>query len=159
MFALHPGKSQRMMPGAENIPLADEMLQTMRAAAQIAVDLREPFITPRTLLLALLDSPEIGDAVGNVVDREKVRAANVEYRADGNDTLSFKTPGGERSVWLSKEALHVFMEGAKRARSSYSSRDLVFGLAADARTAPGILSAIRVEPGLLIDAVGRARLT
>jgi len=142
-----------------NIPLAEELLQTMRAAAQTAADLREPLITPRTLLLAILDSPQIGEAVAKVVDREKVLAANLEYRSDGNNTLSFKTPDGKHSVWLSKEALHVFMEGAKRVQVRYGTRELVLGLVADARFAGGILAAIRLEPGLLADAVGRARAT
>jgi hypothetical protein len=160
------------MPDSEHIPISQELLQTMRGAAKIAIDLREPFITPRAILLALLEDPSVGTALGDVVSREKVLSAKVEQnfgnirviddRIPGEtaamtryDTLAFKTPDGVASMWLSREAYNIFLEGAQRAEERYSPKQLALGLAAEAVLAPGILAAIRVEPGRLIDAIYR----
>lgn len=161
------------MAEAENLPLSDELLQTLRLAARLAIEMREPFITPRTLLLALLDEPTLGGAIAEVVSREKLLAADVENNFGAvrvveeflpgeqpamtrYDTLAFKTPDGRTSMWLSKEALHVFLEGVKRVEDRYYPRELALGLAAEAMLTPGIFAAIRLEPGVLIDAVSHA---
>ncbi|MFN2448420.1 MAG: hypothetical protein ABR508_01315 [Candidatus Baltobacteraceae bacterium] len=158
------------MPDAENLPLSDELLQTMRLAAKIAIELGEPFITPRVLLLALLEEPSLGPAIGRVIFKQKLLAADVEnnfgsLRAIDEflpgetaamtryNTLAFKTPDGRTSMWLSREALNVFVEGAKRVNGRYDPRELALGIAADAVHSPGILAAIRVQPGVLGDAV------
>lgn len=143
----------------------------MRQAASIAVSMHEPFITPRAILLALLDDPQIGPAVASVVEKEKVLAADVEYNFGAvrvlqeilpggeqpsmtrYDTLAFKTPDGRTSMWLSREAWQIFLEGSKRAAGRYSSRDLALGVAAEAITSPGLLAAMRLEPGILMDAI------
>lgn len=158
------------MPDAENLPLSEELLQLMRRAAQHALNLREPFVTPKALLLALLDDPVLGPNLQRVVLREKAIAADVETNFGAVrgiaevipgeqpamarfNTLCFKTPDGRASMWLSKEAMQIFMEGCKRVQGRYYPRELAAGLAAEARLAPGILAAIRVEPGVFLDAI------
>lgn len=162
------------MSDPENLALSDGLLDVMRGAAEQALQLDEPFISPKAILLALLDDPALGRGLARVVSRAKVLDADVENRFGGvraltesmrgerpaidrYDTLCFKTRAGTASVWLSKDALGIFMEGAKRARLRYEARDLAIGLAAQARLAPGILAAIRVEPGVFSDAIPAIR--
>lgn len=159
------------MPELEQIPLSDELLSVMRNAARKAIDLREPFITPRAILLALLDDAAIGPAMAGVIIRDKVLSADVEenfgvvrlvddFLPEGEqaamtryDTLAFKTPDGRSSMWLNRDAYHIFIEGAQRVDDRYYPKQLALGLAAEAVRSPGILAAIRVEPGLLTDAI------
>ena len=160
------------MADAGNLPLSDQLLATMRLAAQRTVDLREPFITPRTMLLALLEAPVVGPALAQVISKQKLLAATarsnfgsvrvIEEWLPGEqppmtryDTLAFKTPDGRASLWLSKEALKVFLEGAKRVDERYEPRELALGLAAESVLSPGILAAIRVGPGAVYDAIKR----
>lgn len=154
----------------EALPLSEALLRTMRTAAKKSIELREPFVTPRAILLALLDDAEIGPALSTVVNKEKVLAANVEpnygvariaeEHAEGEeppmaryDTLAFKTPDGRTSVWLARDAYNTFIEGARRVEERYEPKHLALGLAAQAVLAPGVLAAIRVEPGVFADAV------
>lgn len=159
------------MHGIEQVPLTPELLQVARRAAGIAIELNEAFITPRALLLALLEDPSVGPAISGVVVRDKVLAADVsenggaarllEEPADGTeppampryDTLAFKTPDGRTSMWLSRDAFSIFTEGAQRVDERYYPKHLALGLAASAIQSPGVLAAIRVEPGVLSDAI------
>jgi hypothetical protein len=159
------------VPDLEQIPLSDELLNVMRRAARKAIDLREPFITPRAILLSLLEDPAVGPAIATVVNREKVLSANVDenfgvvrlvddFLPEGEqpamtryDTLAFKTPDGRSSMWLNRDAHHIFIEGAQRIEDRYYPKHLALGVAAEAVRAPGVLAAIRVEPGLLTDAI------
>ncbi|MBV9269901.1 MAG: hypothetical protein JO165_02325 [Candidatus Eremiobacteraeota bacterium] len=163
-----------MMSDFEQIPLSEQLLGVMRRAAQISLDNNEAFITPRSLLLSLLDDPDVGPAIVHVVVKEKlltvppaetdmsglVRVA--EDRLTGEqpalvryDTLAFKTPSGKTSVWLGKDSLSIFLEGAQRVEGRFYPKHLALGFAAEAVRAPGVLAAIRVEPGALRDAVYR----
>jgi hypothetical protein len=159
------------MPDLDQVPLSAELLGVMRLAARKAIELKEPFITPRAMLLSLLDDPGIGAAISSVVNREKVLAADVsenfgttrliEERMEHNeqpamaryDTLAFKTPDGRTSMWLNKDAYNIFIEGALRVEDRYYPKHLALGLASQAIHAPGVLAAIRVEPGVLADAI------
>lgn len=159
------------MPQLEQVPLSPELLGAMRRAAKNAIDLKEPFITPRALLLSLLDDPGVGPVIGGVVNRDKVLSAQVgedtgmtrliEERMENGeqpamaryDTIAFKTPDGRTSVWLNKDAYHIFIEGAQRVEDRYYPKHLALGIAAQAIHAPGVLAAIRVEPGVLADAI------
>lgn len=158
------------MPDLEQLPLTKELLALMRRAARAAIELHEPFVTPRAILLALIDDPGIGPAIAAVVVRDKVLAADAveiaaprpieEHLEESEqpamvryDTLAFKTPDGRASMWLSKDAYDVFVEGAQRVEERYSPKHLALGLAAEAIRAPGVLAAIRVEPGVLTDAI------
>lgn len=159
------------MPEMEQVPLTTELLGVMRRAARKAIDLKEPFITPRAMLLSLLEDPGIGPAISSVVNRDKVLGAEVSENAgmtrlieermeNGEqpamaryDTLAFKTPDGRTSMWLNKDAFNIFIEGAQRVDDRYYPKHLALGLAAQAIHAPGLLIAIRVEPGVLADAI------
>jgi hypothetical protein len=159
------------MPEMEQVPITAELLDVMRRAARKAIDLKEPFITPRAILLSLLDDPGVGPAIAGVVNRDKVLGAEVsenpgmtrliEDRMENGeqpamaryDTLAFKTPDGRSSMWLNKDAYTIFVEGAQRVDDRYHPKHLALGLAAQAIHAPGLLTAIRVEPGVLADAI------
>ena len=159
------------MPELEQVPLTAELMTVMRRSAQRAIDLKEPFITPRAILLSLMDDPSVGTAISDVVSRDKVLSAEVsespgmtrlveERMQDGEqpaltryDTLAFKTPDGRASMWLNKDAYTIFIEGAQRVEDRYFPKHLALGLAAQAIHAPGLLTAIRVEPGVLADAI------
>jgi hypothetical protein len=161
------------MPDLEHVPLTMELMTVMRRAAQRAIDLKEPFITPRAILLSLMDDPALGHAIAEVVNRDKVLSAEVvespgmtrlieERMQDGEqpamtryDTLAFKTPDGRASMWLNKDAYTIFIEGAQRVEDRYFPKHLALGLASQATRAPGLLTAIRVEPGVLADAIYR----
>jgi hypothetical protein len=157
----------------EQIPLSDELLAVMRGAARYALQLREPFVTARAILLGLLDDPQIGAAIAEVVPREKL----MELEPSGDlrnaatrlpeaglpsgergalprfDTLAFKLPEGNASVWLGRESYAIFCEGANRADGRYLPKHLAFGLASEAIRLPGILASLRVEPGKFTDAI------
>jgi hypothetical protein len=160
-----------IVPELEHVPLSSDLLRVMRDAANRALDLKEPFITPRTILLALLDEPSVGPAIAAVVNKEKVLEAKAEDSPGMNklledrmeageqpammryDTLAFKTPDGRASMWLNQEAYAVFVEGARRVEERYEPKHLALGFAAQAITAPGLLTKMRVEPGVLADAI------
>ncbi|HZY98838.1 MAG TPA: hypothetical protein VFE36_04655 [Candidatus Baltobacteraceae bacterium] len=155
----------------EQVPLSEDLLIVMRNSGRYAQQLREPFITARALLLALLDDQHIGPTLAEVVPREKLTelepvddARTTAARlpeSDGAeksampryDTLAFKLPEGTASAWLSREAYTIFVEGANRAEETYLPKHLAFGLAAEALRSPGVLAALRVEPGKITDAL------
>ncbi len=155
------------------IRLSDELLTVMRAAARYAVRFHEPFVSSRSVLLALLDDPTIGSALETVVSREKLEAlplpsdprkglmripepgliSSEQAAIPRYDTLAFKLPDGSTSVWLGRDAYVMFNEGAQRAEGTYLPKHLAFGIAAEALRSPGVLAELRVEPGRLTDAI------
>ena len=165
------------MSEADQIFLSDQILALMRHAAEIAGKLNEPFITVRTLLLALLDEPEIGEALTEALPREKLEAYVITADAAKKllpsripephmpageraamlrfSTLAFKTPDGSKSVWLSPEAMSAWHEGAKRVEdgASFMPKHLAFGISADAIRQPGILNALHLSPGAVNEAI------
>jgi hypothetical protein len=169
-----------MSDGVEQIFVSDEVLALMRSAARLAGELHEPFITLRTLLLALLDEPEIGPVLAPVVDRialenyqapqdavTRMVASRVPEPAMSTgekaallrfNTLAFKVPDGSRSVWLSREAHSAWHEAARRVEEGAHllPKHLAFGIAADAERTPGILAQLGVSPGDVTDALRRA---
>lgn len=154
------------------VPLSDELLKLMRASAKKALELHEGFITPRALLLTMMDDPALGPGISSVVNRDKVLSAETPATQASRlpddtfeigdqasvarfDTICFKTPDGNSSVWLTREAYDIFIEGAQRADDRYTPKHLALGFAAEARHAPGVLSAIKVDPGVLAEAIYR----
>ncbi len=166
-----------MSESVEQIFLSDEILQLMRRAAQLAGTVREPFITVRSMLLALLDDPRLGPALQDVLPRERLERyemaaeaakANIASRVPEPpmqageraamlrfDTLAFKVPDGSKSIWLSHEAFNAWNEGAKRVEDGarYLPKHLAFGIAADAVRVPGVLAALHLSPGEVNDAI------
>lgn len=161
------------MSDDEQVPLSADLLALMRRAAAIALRLREPFVSARSLLLALLDDNHAGPPLATVVRRDKLEALPVpednrkglsrvqERGLDSGelpaivryDTLGFKTPDGKTTVWLSREAFAIFNEGARRVEDAYEPKHLAFGLAAEAVKTNGVLSALKVEPGSVTEAI------
>lgn len=157
----------------DQVPLSEDLLMVMRNSGRYSQQLREPFITARALLLALMDDQHIGPTLADVVPRDKLlelepiedaRTTAARLPESGSsagekqampryDTLAFKLPEGTASVWLSREAFTIFVEGANRAEESYLPKHLAFGLAAEALRVPGVLAALRIEPGKVTDAL------
>lgn len=162
-----------MNDALEQIPLSNELLSVMRNSGRYAQQMREPFITARALLLALLDDEAVGKVLSELVPRDKLLAIppgdDVRFSATRlpdtglpagekpamprYDTLAFKLPDSTSSVWLSREAFSIFLEGANRAEGTYLPKHLAFGIAAEAVRTPGVLAAMRVEPGKVTDAM------
>ena len=166
-----------MAESIEQIFLSDEILAYMRNAARLAGDLREPFITVRTLLIALLEEPTLGPALEEVLPREKLE--NYELPEDAGvrltasrvpepnlqageraallrfNTLAFKIPDGSKSVWLSREAFTVWNEAAKRVGDGekFLPKHVAFGIAADAIRSPGVLKSMGLSPGDLTEVI------
>ena len=166
------------MGDAEPVFLSDEILALMRNAAVIAGRLKEPFITMRTLLVALIEEPHLGEKLAEVLPREKLEAYELAAEDAKKltasrvpeprqlpagekaallrfDTLAFKVPDGSKSVWLSREAHNAWNEGARRVGEGekYLPKHLAFGIAADAVRQPGIMTVLRLSPGDLNEAV------
>ena len=166
-----------MTDAQEQIFLSDEILALMRHAAELAATVREPFITVRTMLLALLDDSHLGPELQDVLPREKLMEyemaadaakANIASRVsepqmDAGEraamlrfnTLAFKVPSGAKSVWLSRDAFSAWNEGAKRVEEGarYMPKHLAFGIAADAIRVPGMLAALHLSPGEINEAI------
>jgi len=166
-----------MADGGEQIFLSDEILAYMRNAARLAGELREPFITVRTLLIALLEEPTLGPVLEEVLPREKLESyelpedAGVRLTASrvpepklqaGEraallrfNTLAFKGPDGSKSVWLSREAYTVWNEAAKRVADGekFLPKHIAFGIAADAIRSPGVLASMAISPGDVNEAI------
>ncbi|MDE2482183.1 MAG: hypothetical protein KGN02_08330 [bacterium] len=166
-----------MNENVEQIPLSRELLALMRHAVDVASSLREPFVSVRALLLALLDEPALGAALEPVLPRERLDAYALPEDAGTRltasrvpepklrpgeraamlrfNTLAFKTPDGTRSVWLSREAHAVWIEGAKRVgeNGAYLPKHLALGIAADAVRSPGIFAQLHLAPGAIVDAI------
>ncbi len=158
------------MPESDHIALSDELLALMRAAAQKALDLHETFVTPRALLLAMLDEPSIGPRIAGVVNRRKlldaaaagtdaVRLEDDVLPSTGDpalaryDTLAFKTPDSGSSVWLDPQTYQILQEGARRVDDRYLPKHAALGMAAEAVHAPGELAALGVDAGALAEAL------
>lgn len=135
------------------VPLTEELLRTMRTAAKKAIELREPTITPRAILLALLEDPTLGPLLSPVVDKEKIIAAATPEIFGTEETLAFKTEDGRTSMWLSRDSYNIFTDGAQRAEDRYYPKHLALALAAKAMTTPSILSSIQVDPAKLTAAI------
>ncbi len=138
----------------DTVRLSEELLRTMRVAAQKAIELDEPCITLRAVLLALLEEPAIGTALGAAVNAEQLRNAQTVSQPAA-DALAFKTPDGGPGRALDGEAMAVFAQGARRAQERYTPRQLVLGVAAQATAVPGLLAALNVDPALFNQAAYR----
>lgn len=149
----------------------------MRHAVELAGKLNEPFITVRTLLLALLDDEKIGPALVEALPRERLEEWNITPEAAKKllpmrvpepglpageraamlrfSTLAFKNSAGNKSMWLSPEAMNAWNEGARRVNEGekYLPRHLAFGISADAIRTPGILTALHLSPGAVNEAI------
>ena len=166
-----------MNENVEQIPLSSELLALMRHAVEVASTLREPFISVRAVLLALLDDASLGAALAQALPREKLEGYTLPEDAGTRltasrvpeprlrpgeraamlrfNTLAFKSPDGARSMWLSREAHAVWIESAKHVGEgqAYLPKHLALGIAADAIRSPGILAQLHLAPGGITEAI------
>lgn len=113
----------------DTLLLAPDLLHTMRAAAHKAIELDEPLITMRCILLALLDDQ---DGVQPEILHRMLQGAGTEEETPSQESLAFKTPDGGATVTLSSPAYALFIEGARKAADRYTRAELVAALAARA---------------------------
>lgn len=157
----------------EQIPISDEVLAIMRSAASQTLRAGESFITPRTMMIALVQDPGLSEPLQEVVDLEMLRAllpdpleapGVTELREDRMasdeqpallryDTLAFKDQDAKTTVWLNGEAYAVFLEGARYAEGRYLPKHLALGFVGEARRQRAVLADIKVDATKLSEAV------
>jgi len=158
----------------EPAALSDELLHVMRSAARLARELGEKFVSTRTLLLALLEDPDVAVTLAPSVPREKLQAFELDDVAlhaqplhepeaaqaetppmQRYDTLAFKVPESRECVWLGREAHALFMGGAERSGGDYLPKHLAYEIAAQAVRNPHMLAILPLDPGTVTDAIYR----
>lgn len=158
----------------EQLRLAPDLLDVMRAGVTTAISRGAPFVAPPHLLLALLDDARIGPAIGELVTRERVEKAAEEALAKlpevvevpeapimedekpaftRYDTLAFRSSNGARTMYLDRDAFQLFLEGARRADDVYRPKHLVMGFVAVSVKDIEILKMIGPDPPQLTAAV------
>lgn len=157
----------------EQIPVSDEVLAIMRSAATKTLRGGEAFITPRTMMIALVEDPSMTEPLQEAVDLDTLRALQpdpletpgvTELREErmGNDeqpallrydTLAFKDQDAVSTVWLNGEAHAVFLEGARHAEGRYQPKHLALGFVSEARRQQTVLMDIKIDAAKLSEAV------
>jgi hypothetical protein len=118
---------------AEQVLLADELLNVMRGAVSYAAEYDAKFVGVPHLLLALLDDRKIGQVLGESLERGPIVAAarqpvpaGVVAVGEGvlprgetapfqrYDTLVFQSTDGKHHRWLNKDVFKIFQESARR---------------------------------------------
>ncbi len=136
----------------EQLPLAPDLLATMRGAVDHAFALDAMYVAPHHILLALLDNRFVGPALLAALDRDIILAAARESRFPNvieikeqpdapedislvkrYDTLAFRTADGTGDMWLDRTSYQVFLEGARRVESGiFGPKHLALGFFAEA---------------------------
>jgi hypothetical protein len=158
----------------EQLSLAPAFLDVMRNGVSYALEHGAPYVAPAHLMLALLDDPQVGEALAAVVPEERVRHAADAPRekllttpdvpegetAEGEhqpfaryDTLAFRSRDAGRTLYLDHEAYHIFIEGARRADDAYRPKHLVLGFTAQAVKDREILGLLGSDPQSVTKAV------
>jgi hypothetical protein len=158
---------------ADQVLLSDELLLVVRGAVTFAVEYGATFVAPAHILLALMDDPKVGPALGEVLERGRVVAAARQPTAGAvhevgegvlprgekppftrYDTVVFQTLDGQYQRWLNREAFKLFNEAAKRANGGrFLPKHLALGfwvVAQDDRDARALFGH---EPDIFKDAV------
>jgi hypothetical protein len=158
---------------ADQVLLSDELLLVLRGAVTFAVEYGATFAAPVHILLALMDDPKVGPALGEVLERGRVVAAARQPTAGAihevsegvlprgekppfkrYDTVIFQTLDGQYQRWLNRDAFRLFNEGAKRANGGrFLPKHLALGfwiVAQDERDTRALLGH---EPDMFKDAV------
>ena len=151
----------------EQLRLAPDLLAVMRSGVDNAIGRGSQFVYPPDLLLALLDDPAIGAAIAARVNREKVEKAaetasaklpEVAEVPEGPlpddekppfqryDTLAFTSRDGTRTMYLDRDAYHLFLEGARRADEVYKPKHLVMGFVAASVKDGEVLALLGPDP-------------
>jgi hypothetical protein len=152
---------------AEQLPLASDLLTTMRVAVDYAQANGTPFVTAHHILLALLDDRFVGPSLNDALKRPDVELAAKEARpshvaeikeafdapADIStlkryDTLAFRSVDGTETLWLDRTAYHVFLEGARRVeRGAFGPKHLALGLLTEAIRNKELRQVLGSDPG------------
>jgi hypothetical protein len=152
---------------AEQLPLAPDLLTTMRVAVDYARSYRAPFVTAHHILLALLDDRFVGPSLNDALKRPDVELAAKDAKpshvleikeqldAPGDistlkryDTLAFRSADGTETVWLDRTAYHVFLEGARRVESgAFGPKHLALGLLTEAIRNKELRQVLGSDPG------------
>lgn len=141
----------------EQLRVSEELLAVIRNASAKSRSSGERSITPRALLVALMEDPDLKIPLSSIVNKSKLEAlppSEDEPQAT-RDTLSFKNPDGTPGLWLNRESFEIFLAGVQRAEGNYLPKHLALGFVAEAVRQPGVLTAISVEPRRLTEAVYR----
>ena len=137
------------MTDHEQIAISDALLFVMRAAASGAVDAGEKCISPRRMLIALLQDPALREPFRDIVDVDALSAVapdSDEAPAAAHDnTLAFTDATGSHAVWLDGAAHAVFVDGARRAKKYYVPKDVLLGFVSEWRRAPQVLVDIKID--------------
>ena len=113
---------------AEQMVLSRELMAVMRRAVTYAMGAQSEFVQPPHILLGLLDDETIGPALNEVIERERVQAAESRDRPPQQlkdpdslqapfpvyGSLIMRTPEGKDGKWLDQEAFEIFLAGARR---------------------------------------------
>jgi len=147
--------------------LSPDLLAAMRTGVDAAVEHDAPFVAPAHLVLGLLADARVGPALTPLVTRERLERAAREAAhklpelaplpegalPDGEDgaftrydSLAFRSRDGARTLYLDADALHVFVEGARRAETTYRPKHLVLGFTAEAVKDRDVLSLFGADP-------------
>ncbi|HZO95438.1 MAG TPA: hypothetical protein VFB22_16940 [Candidatus Baltobacteraceae bacterium] len=147
--------------------LAADLLAVMRGGAAAAVARGASFIAPAHVMEGLLADPRVGPALAPIVTRGRLErsAEDAAHKlpdilplpeigvARGEepafarfDSLAFRTPDGASTLYLDADALHVFVEGARRAGETYRAKHLLLGFTAEAVKDRDVLSLFGVDP-------------
>ena len=158
---------------ADQVLLSDELLLVVRSAVSFAAEYGATFVAPAHIVLALLDDPKVGPALGDVLERGRVVAAArqpsggaVHEVPEGilprgerapftrYDTVIFHSLDGQHQRWLNRDSFKMFNESAKRANGGrFLPKHLALGfwvLAQDDRDSRTLLGQ---EPEKFKDAV------
>ncbi|MDQ6929666.1 MAG: hypothetical protein M3126_03235 [Candidatus Eremiobacteraeota bacterium] len=140
------------MTDDDQIAVTDELLFVMREAATGALWAGEKFISPRRVLIALLQDPAFREPFKGIIDVDALSVVipNDDEVSTIEDpprerTLAFKETSGSNSVWLDSTAYAVFVEGARRAKKRYVPKDLLLGFVSEWRRAPHVLHDIKID--------------
>jgi hypothetical protein len=157
----------------DQVLLSDELLLVVRGAVTFAVEYGALFVAPAHILLALMDDPKVGPALGEVLERGRVVAAARQAAAGAvhevgegvlprgekppftrYDTVVFQTLDGQYQRWLNRDAFKLFNAGAQRANGGrFLPKHLALGfwvVAQDDRDARALLGH---EPDIFKDVV------
>ena len=159
---------------SEQLRLDSALLAVIRAGVRAAIEHGAEFVAPPHLLLGLLDDPRVGPAIASFVPRETIAKAAEDAAKKlpdvaelpenplpvgepppfaRYDSLAFRSTDGRRTLYLDGDALHVFMEGARRADGVYRPKHLVYGFTAEAVKDRDLLSLFGSDPAGVTKAV------
>lgn len=158
----------------EQLRLAPELLDVMRAGVTHAIEHGAQFVAPAHLMLALLDEPRVGPAIAELIPHDRVTHAaeaaiaklpEVAELPEGPlpddetppfprcDTLAFRSSDCTRTLYLDRDAFRLFVHGARRAGEVYRPKHLAMGFVAASLKDGEIISLLGKDPQAIISAV------